>query len=189
MNPYSTLLLGMAMSTDAFAISLGKGAGMHKPQLRDALRIGALFGVIEGLTAVVGWLLGSVASRFLAQWSDWIAFALLLALGAHMIWNSLHQEHEETAAGASNGKSGIVTLLLASVATSIDSLAIGIGLAFMHADIALTALVIGACVFASVSAGILAGRKLGEVFGKRAELIGGIVLIAVGAVILFEHYH
>ncbi len=187
MNPLSTLLLGLAMSTDTFAVALGKGASMDKPRLRDALRIGAFFGCMEGLTALVGWFIGGAASHFLERSADWIAFVLLLALGAHMIWNALHDEDAEKETPAHTGN--VVTWILASLATSIDALAIGIGLAFMHASIALVAPTIGLCVFAMATLGIVAGHKLGTLIGKRAEMLGGLVLIGVGATILYQHLH
>ena len=81
MHPLSILLLGLAMSTDAFAAAVGKGAGMLRPRWREALRIGAIFGVVEGLTPLAGWLLGNVANRFVRDWDHWIAFGLLALLG------------------------------------------------------------------------------------------------------------
>ena len=89
MNPFSILLIGLAMSTDAFAAAVGKGAAMRHPRWRDALRAGLIFGVIEAITPLIGWLLGSAAAHYITAWDHWIAFGVLGLLGAHMIWNGL----------------------------------------------------------------------------------------------------
>lgn len=188
MNLLATLFLGLAMSTDAFAAALGKGAGMLRPRFTEALRIGAIFGVVEAITPVVGWLLGSAAARFIREWDHWIAFGLLTALGLHMIWKSVwgaEEEHEEAVAR----KNGLLALALTGLATSIDAMAVGVGLAFADVNIAVVAMVIGLCTFTMVTIGIMAGHVLGTVIGKRAETAGGLVLIAVGAAIVFEHLH
>ncbi|TBR40014.1 MULTISPECIES: manganese efflux pump MntP family protein [Dyella] len=188
MNPLAILLLGMAMSTDAFAAALGKGAGMLRPRLTEALRIGLIFGVVEAITPIVGWLLGAAAARFIQAWDHWIAFGLLAALGLHMIWKSIwgaEEEHEEAQAR----RNGLLALALTGLATSIDAMAVGVGLAFVDVNILVVAAVIGLCTFTMVTIGIMAGHVLGTVIGKRAETAGGVVLILVGATILYEHLH
>jgi len=82
MNIASTLLLAFAMSTDAFAAAVGKGATLHRPRIREALRTGLIFGVIEAITPLVGWALGKAAAPYVASWDHWIAFSLLFVLGA-----------------------------------------------------------------------------------------------------------
>ena len=185
MNLASILLLGFAMSTDAFAAAIGKGAGMTQPRLSQALRVGLIFGVIEAITPVIGWLLGKSASRYIEAWGHWIAFALLLLLGLYMIRNSLKPESGAPVDEAR--KHGFVGLALTGLATSIDALAVGVGLAFVDISIVLVAVVIGLCTFSMVTLGIMLGRVLGDMVGKRAEMIGGVILIGVGVVILYEH--
>ena len=189
MSPFSILLIGLAMSTDAFAAAIGKGVAMGRPRLSDALRTGLIFGVIEAITPVLGWLLGKAAAVYVQAWDHWIAFALLLGLGLHMIANGFGKEDAEPdAAAAGNGNARSFWLLaLTGLATSIDAAAIGIGLAFLEVHIGIVALVIGLCTFAMVTVGVLLGSKLGEMAGKRAEVLGGIVLIVIGAGILYEH--
>lgn len=186
MNPVSILLLGLAMSTDAFAAAVGRGAGMRRPRWPEALRIGLIFGAVETITPVFGWLLGMAAARHVQAWDHWIAFALLVALGLHMIHKAL------SANGADDNSSGVrsghvLALALTGLATSIDAMAVGVGLAFVEVNIGVVAVVIGLCTFTMVTLGIMAGRALGVLIGKRAEMVGGIVLIAVGATILHEH--
>jgi len=185
MNPVSVLLLGFAMSTDAFAAAIGKGAGMARPRLAQALRAGVIFGTIEAITPVVGWLLGKGASRYIEAWDHWVAFVLLLGLGLHMVWNGSKPDAGEPA--GETGKQGFVGLALTGLSTSIDALAVGVGLAFVDVRIAAVAAVIGLCTFGMVTLGIMLGRVLGDVVGRRAEVLGGVVLIGVGAVILYEH--
>ena len=185
MNPLSILLLGFAMSTDAFAAAIGKGAAMSKPRLSQALRAGAIFGVIEAITPVLGWLLGKGASRYIEAWDHWIAFGLLLVLGLHMVWNGLKPDAGEPVDEAS--RHGIVGLAITGLSSSIDALEVGVGLAFVDTPIAVVALVIGLCTFSMVTLGIMLGHMLGAMVGRRAEIIGGLILVGVGAVILYEH--
>lgn len=185
MHPLSILLLGFAMSSDAFAAAVGKGAAMARPRFTQALRVGLIFGVIEGVTPVIGWLLGRSASRYVEAWDHWIAFGLLAALGLHMVYNAL--QPESAAPTCATKAHGFVGLALTGVSTSIDALAVGIGLAFVNTSIAVVALVIGLCTFTMVTLGVMLGRVLGSVVGKRAELLGGVILIGVGAAILYQH--
>lgn len=182
----SILLLGLAMSTDAFAAALGKGAGMAKPRWREALRIGLIFGVVEALTPIIGWLLGSAASRFIEAWDHWIAFGLLSALGLRMIYKAT-MESEEDEDSKFTANSGLLLVAITGLATSIDAMAVGVGLAFVEVNILVVAAVIGLCTCTLVTLGVMAGRALGKLIGKRAELAGGVVLIAVGALVLYEH--
>lgn len=185
MSWISILLLGLAMSTDAFAAALGKGAGMARPRPADALRIGLIFGAVEGTTPVIGWLVGVVASRYVQAWDHWIAFTLLSALGLHMLWKawtSNGDEEPEPARGTS-----VFALALTGLATSIDAMAVGVGLAFVDTPIWIIAGAIGLCTWAMVSIGIMLGHLVGRLVGKWAEALGGVILIAVGSVVLYEH--
>jgi putative Mn2+ efflux pump MntP len=187
MHPISILLLGLAMSADAFAAAIGKGAAMHKPRFREALRAGVIFGTIEGLTPVVGWLLGLAAARYVAAWDHWIAFTVLGLLGLHMIRAGLTPDSEAVATEASRRTPGFWGLAATGFATSIDAMAVGVGLAFIDVNIGVVALVIGLTTLVMVTLGIMLGRIVGQLAGKRAEIIGGCLLIAIGATILYEH--
>ncbi|NUU03030.1 manganese efflux pump MntP [Herbaspirillum robiniae] len=185
MNFPSLILLAFAMSTDAFAAAIGKGAAMQKPRLLQALRIGLLFGVIEAITPLIGWFAGSVATQWVSEWDHWIAFTLLLVLGGRMIREGMGKEEEE--ASPEPQKQSLLMLALTAVATSIDAMAVGVGLAFVDVSILEASLLIGLATTLMVTIGVMVGRMLGSVVGKRAEIIGGVVLIGVGAVILYEH--
>lgn len=184
MNALSTLILAFAMSTDAFAAAVGKGAALHKPRLSEALRTGVIFGVIEAITPVIGWALGSMAARFVQDWDHWIAFGMLCILGAMMIRNGLGADREEA---APVGRHSFWLLAATGFATSIDAMAVGVSLAFIDNNIAVTALAIGLATMLMVTLGVMIGRLVGNVAGKRAEVLGGLALIGIGATILYEH--
>jgi len=186
MSPLSILLIGFAMSTDAFAAAIGKGAAMRRPVFRDALRAGLIFGVIEAITPVIGWLIGRVALDYVEAYDHWIAFGLLSVLGLHMIVAGLRPENETEDEDPSRHR-GFWHLAVTGFATSIDAMAVGIGLAFMDVHIGVMALVIGLCTLTMVTAGIMLGRVLGSLIGKRAEIIGGVILMIIGSTILYEH--
>lgn len=184
MNPISLIFLALAMSTDAFAAAIGKGASLHKPRFIEALRTGLIFGVIEAITPIIGWGIGQVATQFVESWDHWIAFTLLLVLGLHMIYNGL--KHEDEAEDKPDQHSFLI-LAVTAFATSIDALAVGVGLAFVNVNILVAASAIGLATTVMVTVGVMLGRVLGAVVGKRAEIVGGVVLILVGATILYEH--
>lgn len=184
MNPISLFFLAMAMSTDAFAAAVAKGSALHKPRFSQALRTGVIFGAIEAITPLIGWLLGRAASSFVESWDHWIAFTLLLLLGAHMIYNGLQADHEEEEKATHHS---FFMLATTAVATSIDALAVGVGLAFINVNILVAAAAIGVATTVMVTAGTLLGRVLGTLAGRRAEMAGGVLLILIGATILYEH--
>ena len=126
MDLISILLIGLAMSTDAFAAALGKGAAMSRPRWSDALRVGLIFGVVEAITPIIGWSLGSVASRYIKAWDHWIAFGLLGILGLHMIYKAATAD--EAHKKEMIARNGLLAMTLAGLATSIDAMAVGVGL-------------------------------------------------------------
>jgi putative Mn2+ efflux pump MntP len=188
-NIVSTLILSFSMSADAFAVALGKGTLLHrrnhKPSLYHACSIGLLFGIIEGITPLIGWLIGHAASKAIESIDHWIALIILGGLGLKMLYESTqpHRQEEETPKQAKN----IVLLILTAVATSIDALAVGVTLAFVDANIWLAAAAIGATTFLMVSIGILVGYHMGTKLGRWAEALGGIGLIIIGVKIFTEH--
>lgn len=184
MNMYATLILAFGMSMDAFAAAIGKGASLYRPSLREALRTGLIFGIIEALTPLIGWGVGIAASRYVMAWDHWVAFTLLFVLGARMIWAGFHRKEAEEEAPKSHS---FIMLATTAVATSLDAMAVGVGLAFLQVNIVQTALAIGTATMIMASAGILLGRFLGPVMGKWAEVFGGVVLIGIGSNILMEH--
>lgn len=189
MNPISILLLSLAMSTDAFAAAVCKGSALHRPSLKEALRTGLIFGTIEGITPVVGWAIGIAAADYVRAWDHWIAFVMLGILGLRMMKEGLSNE-DGTSQGETPTKPqshGFWLLVVTGFATSIDAMAVGAGLALVDVKIAPVALAIGATTMLMVTLGVLVGRVVGPKLGKRTEVFGGLVLIAIGSAILYEH--
>lgn len=172
------------MSTDAFAAAVGKGAALHKPHWREALRTGLIFGIIEGVTPVIGWALGRVAAPYVSAWDHWIAFTLLSLLGLRMIRAGLSEPEADASKPTSHS---FWVLAITGFATSIDAMVVGVGLAIMGADIVVTAVAIGLSTFIMVTIGVMLGRVLGVIAGRRAEVVGGILLVGIGCLILYEH--
>ncbi len=185
MSLTAILFIALAMSTDAFAAAIAKGAKMLKPNLWLALKTGLLFGIIEACTPLLGWLLGKAAVSWMESWDHWVAFALLSALGLHMIREGIKPpEHSDDSEPA---QTPFWTLAVTAFATSIDAMAVGVGLAFVQVNILLAAAAIGLATFTMVTIGIMVGRAVGALAGKKAEILGGVILITVGAHILYTH--
>ncbi|MEO8526371.1 MAG: manganese efflux pump MntP [Caldimonas sp.] len=184
MSIVSVILLALAMSTDAFAAAVAKGAALHRPRWREALRTGLIFGSIEALTPLVGWALGLVAAKYVTAWDHWIAFGLLGILGVRMIVSGFGtpEQPEERPQ-----RHDFWVLAMTGFATSIDAMAVGVGLAFLDVRIVPIAAAIGLATFVMVTIGVMVGRMLGALAGKRAEVIGGLVLIGIGCAIVYEH--
>ncbi len=180
----SILIIAFAMSTDAFAAAIGKGAALQRPHLREALRTGLIFGVIEALTPIIGWLLGKAAAPYVEAWDHWIAFVLLGALGLRMIHAGFTNEEAESEKPSSHS---FWILAATGFATSIDAMVAGVGLAFMDANIIVTSIAIGLATFTLVTVGFMLGRALGVIAGQRAEIMGGVLLIGIGCMILYQH--
>lgn len=173
------------MSMDAFVAAIGKGTCIKKPRLSEAFRIGLIFGMVEGITPLLGWGLGQVAVEYASEWDHWIAFILLAALGLHMIYEGVAPTG--AARPDTTRQHTFLALVITAFATSIDALAIGVGLAFVEVNICLAAAAIGVSTLLMVTIGIMVGHIIGTVLGKKAEIFGGLVLIAVGGSILYEH--
>ena len=187
MNLLTTILLALGMSVDAFAAALARGAGSLHYTWRQTVKTALIFGIVETITPLIGWLVGSMTQKFIAEYDHWLAFGLLLALGLKMIWGALH-DGDETAAAYGNRTDATLTLtVITAIATSIDSMVVGVGLAFLDANIWLTALAIGTSTTIMAAVGLRLGRLLGQKIGSRAEMAGGVVLIGIGTFILLEH--
>jgi putative Mn2+ efflux pump MntP len=185
MNFASIALLALAMSTDAFAAAVSKGTALHRPRWGEALRTGVIFGTIEALTPVAGWLLGTAAARHVQAWDHWIAFVLLGGLGVRMVLASLAAPEDRAA--PKPHRHSFWLLAITGLATSMDAMIVGVSLAFIDVAIVPVALAVGFTTLVLVTAGVMLGRALGAVAGKRAEMLGGLLLIGIGAAILNQH--
>ena len=186
MNPLATALLAFSMSADAFAAAIARGASIGKTRHLQAAQIALTFGIVETITPLIGYGAGTIAAPYIEAFDHWIAFGLLLVLGGKMIRESLSPEADgDSAAQAAMPSKWL--LLITAIATSIDSMIVGVSLAFLDVNIWLTALAIGSATTMMAVIGIKLGGVLDGIIGKRAELFGGIVLIGIGTFILFEH--
>ena len=186
MSPISIGVLAVSMSVDAFIASLGKGAATTRPSFRTALKTGAIFGMVEMITPLIGWAAGVAASQYVQAVDHWIAFALLGYIGGKMIWDAFH-EAPESETCASESTLNLRELLMLAVATSIDALAVGITFAFLKVSILPAVLTIGCITFALSFVGVAVGNRFGTRFQKKAEIAGGTVLVLIGLKILLEH--
>ena len=175
-------LIAVSLALDAFAVSVSSGISIPGFGVRQAARMGLWFGGFQFMMPLAGWLLGSSVSQYIEAVDHWVAFGLLAVIGGKMAWESLRGGEEEAPPDLSARR-----LCLLAVATSIDALAVGVSMAFMAVPVLASAAVIGVVAFALSLAGGLAGKRLGALFQRRAELAGGLVLIAIGVKILIEH--
>lgn len=177
------LLIAVGLSMDAFAVSVVTGSIYRELKVRHALRMALFFGAFQAVMPIIGFLAGLSLKGFISAYDHWIAFGLLVFVGGKMIYESLKMEAAEKNLDPSN----LLVLLALSVATSIDALAIGITLSVLTTSILGTAAMIGLVTFVLSYAGILIGKRFGHFFESKIEIIGGLILIAIGAKILIEH--
>jgi len=177
------LLIAIGLAMDCFAVSLGIGCSSVHKDYRTIFRITFHFGLFQGLMTFLGWLAGSSIVNLIERFDHWVAFALLAWVGARMIRESFSNNTEEDPCNPSRGK----TLIMLSIATSIDALAVGLSLALVDGSILVSSLVIGFTSLVLSLAGLFIGGRLGSRFGKRMELVGGLVLIGIGLRVLISH--
>jgi putative Mn2+ efflux pump MntP len=167
------LILAIALSMDAFAVSIGLGA--KKGSFHLALKAGLFFGVFQALMPLMGYLGGKEILGWVANYTHWIAFALLAFIGAKMIYEGIQEDAEEEIAEITNK-----TMLILAIATSMDAMAAGFGLTLLEANPYIACLIIGIITFAFSAAGVLIGKNSGTWLEGKAEIFGGIVLILMG---------
>ena len=177
------LLIAIALSMDAFAVSVCKGLSVPKLLPRHALTVGLYFGGFQALMPLIGYLLGHSFESAIASIDHWIAFALLALIGGNMVREALGDDDEEK----TDASFDIKTMLLLSVATSIDALAVGVSFAFLGVNIIAAIATIGTTTFILSIVGIKVGNVFGAKYKDKAELVGGIILILMGLKILLEH--
>jgi manganese efflux pump family protein len=189
MSFLAILLLALAMSTDAFAVAICRGISLKSTPFLGALKVGMLFGIVEAITPLLGWLIGYMALQYIEQWDHWIVFAVMLLLGIHMIYHSFKEEDDENSCKKplSSTQKSFLILVLTAISTSIDAFAVGVGLALANVNIFLAATMIGLATCIMVTIGLLLGEKIGCLIGKQASFIGGIVLIIIGSITLYQH--
>lgn len=181
MSIIEIILIGIGLSMDAFAVSICKGLSLKSINIKNSIIVGLYFGIFQGLMPILGYLLGINFESFITSIDHYIVFILLLILGINMIKDSLNTNEEL------NDKLDFKTMLVLSVATSIDALAVGISFAFLQVNIIISSLIITMITFIFCSIGVIVGNKVGNKCGSKAMMLGGIILILIGIKILIEH--
>ena len=182
MDLFDLIVTGIALSMDAFAVSIGKGLSVQRVKAKHSLICGAWFGGFQALMPLLGFLLASSFAEYIKQYDHWIAFALLFLIGANMLREAFSKEENEADASFS-----VKTMLLLAVATSIDALATGVSFAVTDTNIWLAVSIIGVTTFLFSAAGVKVGSIFGRKYQSKAEFLGGLILILIGVKILIEH--
>ncbi len=168
---------------DAFAVSIGVGVSARRLSLRRIFRLSFHFGLFQFMMPIVGWLAGRSVFHYIEAYDHWIAFLLLAVIGGKMIYEAFQKEE----AGAYNDPTKGSSLVVLSVATSIDALAVGLSFAFLDMGIIYPSAIIGIVALVMTAVGMIFGDSLGRIGGKRIEILGGLILIGIGLKILMEH--
>ncbi len=180
----SILLIALGLSADCFAVAISGGVSKVNHSWPRLLRLSSSFGLFQALMPVLGWLAGSSIVELIADYDHWVAFGLLVIVSGRMLWESFHPESKRAEAADITRGWLLITL---SVATSIDALAVGLSFAFLEVNIVIASLTIGAVAFLVTAIGFVAGKRAGKLLGRRAEAIGGIILLAIAFRILLAH--
>jgi putative Mn2+ efflux pump MntP len=184
MNWISLIAIAVALAMDAFAVAIVSGLTLNLLTSRHVFRLAFHFGLFQALMPIIGWAAGNAVYRYISAVDHWVAFALLVFVGGKMIWGAAHNgKNRRVLADPTSGW----TLVLLSIATSIDALAVGLSLAMIGSAIIIPAIVIGLVAAAFTAAGMLMGRRIGLLWGRRVEALGGVILVAIGTKILMEH--
>ena len=181
---FSILFIAIGLSADCFAVALSGGIANKDHSWLRIFRVAFSFGLFQALMPVLGWLAGRTVVEYIADYDHWVAFVLLAVVSFRMFWGAFHS-------GGEGDKEVDITrgllLLTLSIATSIDALAVGLTFAFLKTDIAIASPTIGVVAFIVTTMGFVLGRRAGRLIGKRAEAIGGVILLAIAFRILLSH--
>jgi len=181
------MTIAVALAMDAFSVAIASGASMKAVNFRQTFRLAWHFGLFQALMPVIGWAAGKSLVEYVSEFDHWVAFILLLFVGLNMIRNSFSNDEDDETERKDPTKGG--TLIMLSVATSIDALAVGFSISMAGVDILLPAAVIGIVALIFTAGGLHLGRKIGQIpkVGAFAEVFGGLALIAIGFRIIAEH--
>jgi manganese efflux pump family protein len=184
MGWYSIVAIAVALAMDAFAVAIVSGLTLQTLTHRHLFRLAFHFGLFQSGMFVAGWYVGSAARTLIAASDHWIAFILLAGVGANIIRGGLTGDGQPRR--VTDPTSGWQLVML-SFATSIDALAVGISLALIGTSITAAVLAVGVTAAAFTITGMMLGRRIGHIWGRRMELLGGVVLIVIGLKIVWDH--
>jgi putative Mn2+ efflux pump MntP len=180
MELLTVTLISVGLAMDALAVSLGVGTTGQIADLRGKIRLAAHFGIFQSGMTALGWLAGQTIVHYIQGIDHWVAFALLGYVGVNLVRAGLDKDGEAFAQDPSTGK----TLVILSFATSIDAFAVGLSIVFLKVPVLLSVMMIGVVALVLSGLGLFAGMRLGEAFGKRMEVLGGLILLGIGIRIL-----
>lgn len=183
MDWLTIIVLAIALAMDAFAVALGVGINLSPLTGRHLFRLGFHFGFFQAMMPIIGWFAGMSIQKWITDYDHWVAFTLLTFVGGKMLYEAFQEDSKREANDQTRG----LTLVILSLATSIDALAVGLSLAMLNISIWKPALVIGLVASALTITGLLLGRRSGAIWGKRVEIFGGLILCAIGIKILLQH--
>lgn len=183
MDLITIFFVAVGLGVDAFSVAISIGATNTKRAWTPVLRLATSFGLFQFAMPLAGWLAGLTVVSIIGGFDHWIAFALLTYVGGKMIWEGWKNKVEEERADQTRG----LPLLLLSIATSIDALAVGFSFSILKAPVLFPAVIIGIVCFLMTAVGMIFGKALAKIFGKKVEIFGGVVLIAIGVKILIDH--
>jgi putative Mn2+ efflux pump MntP len=183
MSLITIFFLAVGLGVDAFSVAIGIGAAKNSKSWAPVLRLSIAFGIFQFIMPIAGWLAGSTVVGMIEVFDHWIAFALLVLIGGKMIREGWEKEIDEAKADQTRG----LPLVMLSIATSIDALAVGFSFSVLKTPILFPAIIIGIVCFLMTAIGMIFGKGLAKLFGKKVEIFGGIVLIGIGVKILIEH--
>lgn len=184
MDVYSLILLSIGLAMDAFSVAIVSRFGLGKMKLADSLKVSSSFGVAHIIMPVLGWFLGSTVVTFIQRWDHWLAFILLAYVGGRMLKEGLSEDIK--AIEASNLLE-FMSLIMFTVAVSIDALAVGLSFSLQELSIWIPSVFMGLGTFIFTFIGLNIGFKTGQRFGKKAQIVGGLILILIGLRIVFLH--
>ncbi len=179
----SIVLIAFGLSADCFAVALGSGVSNKGLGVRGPLRVSISFGLFQAVMPLLGWAAGRTVINPIASFDHWLAFGLLGFVGGKMLLESFRNSDQEGATDISKGW----LLITMSVATSIDALAVGLSFAFLNVSVAVASPIIGIVAMGVTALGLAVGRKAARVIGKRAETLGGLILMAIAVRVLLTH--
>jgi putative Mn2+ efflux pump MntP len=183
MNLVTIFLIALALSMDAFAVSIASGVAIKKLRIENALTIALWFGIFQAIMSLIGWLGGVKLRDYLSGADHWVVFGLLVVIGIKMIWEAFKIDPIEKSINPLD----IRILFTLSMATSIDALAAGVSFALLGIPVITPVIIIGAVTFLTSFAGVWIGDKGGNLFGNKMEIAAGIILIAIGIRVLISH--
>lgn len=180
------VLTAIGLSMDAFAVSVCKGLSTRGGHYRNIFIIALFFGTFQALMPLIGWFMGSRLERYIDKYDHWIAFIFLFIIGGKMAWEAVREGEEDscTTLASLNYKE----LFLLAIATSIDALAVGVTFAFLKVDIIPSIAIIGGITFLLSICGVLIGIRFGKKYKKKAQIVGGAILILIGIKILLDNF-